>query len=215
MLQNVQSAYQFYRQTYNDAIDWSIIFEKLKFFNANRDFILTKNRDDWYGFLQYLQYIESTIPTYDFYKTGIDDHTNWASRVFKLFGRAELEERAVLESNFSKKYFLFRNPALTDIGKFHTGAGKAIADLTDALKNKYDVKHENVNFSKAHDAKYIIKYSTAGIIELHERDKIPSIIDAIQYKSLETLCDEVGINFILMNNNSTEESIENYLGINL
>lgn len=203
------------KQIYGNAIDWSTIFSKLKYFEENRDYVLTYELAEWQGFLLYLQYIENTIPTYAFYTTGVDDHTNWLVRIFRLFGRAELEERAVLASEFGKKYQLISNPKIINSGKFYTGAGKQIPDFIDNNKVEYDVKHENVDFSKAHGAKYIIKYSTSGTIELHDRDKTPSIVDAINYKSLSDLCDEVGINYVLISATSTEAKLESYLGVAL
>lgn len=144
----------------NNKISWREIFLTIEYFNKNREEILENNWADWKNYLDKLKKIEESIPTYEYYSTGIDDHSNWLVRIFKLFGRAFLEEVEVKNSIRGKELSLQWIDKNSEY--FHSGEGKPIADFTDKNNETYDVKHNSFDTNHAHNAKYIINYEFGG-----------------------------------------------------
>ena len=128
---------------------------------------------NWLDYLNNVRDIESTIPTYESYDGKADDHSLWLGRTF-WFIRSFLEERETKESNFGKKTHLaYYKPNETKHDFFHRGAGISAADLVDEETNeRYDVKHNSGDFSKAHDAEYVIKFQPDGVCTIHSRAKL-------------------------------------------
>lgn len=144
----------------NNRISWKEIFLTIEYFNRNREDILKNNWEDWKKYLDELKKIEASIPTYEYYSTGVDDHSNWLVRVFKLFGRAFLEETEVKNSIRGKNLSL--QWIDEDSKYFHSGEGKPIADFKDKNNETYDVKHNSFETRHAHNAKYLINYEVGG-----------------------------------------------------
>ena len=141
---------------------WEEIFLTIAYFNKNREEILSNEAEflNWKEYLEKLKEIEMSIPTYEYYLSGVDDHSNWLVRIFRLFGRAFLEELEVKNSNKGKEInlqWIDENSAY-----FHSGEGKPIADFKDMNNDTYDVKHNSFDTSHAHNAKYIINYEVGG-----------------------------------------------------
>jgi hypothetical protein len=144
----------------NNKISWREIFLTIEYFNKNREDILKNNWADWKNYLDELKKIEASIPTYEYYSTGVDNHSNWLVRIFKLFGRAFLEETEVKNSTRGKTLSL---QWIDENSKyFHSGEGKPIADFIDKNNETYDVKHNSFDTSHAHNAKYLINYEVGG-----------------------------------------------------
>lgn len=153
----------------NVRISWKEIFLTVAYFKKNRDEILENHLSDWKKYLDTLKNIEKTIPTYEYYSIGIDDHSNWLVRIFKYFGRAFLEETEVKNSKRGKEINLQWIDENSEY--FHSGEGKPIADFIDMNNITYDVKHNSFDTSHAHNAKYIINYEVGGNALIKQRDQ--------------------------------------------
>lgn len=191
-------------------IPWREIFLSVAYFKKNRDAVLRDNLTDWKEYLEKLKNIEKTIPTYEYYSTGVDDHSNWLVRIFKLFGRAYLEEYEVKNSNRGKELELRWIDSNSEY--FHSGEGRPIADFVDKYDETYDVKHNSFDLCHAHNAKYLINYEVGGNTLLKQCGyKEIEVFDFCKsIKDLEKFYD-LPEKFFEM----TQHELEEFFGVNL
>ena len=211
--QDLKKAIDSYRAKYGERVSWEVILNNIKVFKDNQEAILnTPNAClSWHGFLHYLAEIESTIGLYSYTSKGT------FYRIFVMFGRAYLEEKETIESNKGKELqleWIFESSKY-----FKKGDGKkGDIDLHDLNGLTYDVKNDYVNFEKAHDADFLLKYrSLDGIVELHTTPTNPaqgSFIKVFeQCRPVAELVISYGLDPLLFNKESSEEDIEKYLGL--
>lgn len=189
---------------------WKEIFLTVAYFKKNRSEILKNNLKDWKDYLEKLKAIEKTIPTYNYYLTGIDDHSDWLVRIFRLFGRAFLEEYEVKNSTKGKEINLHWIDENSEY--FHSGEGKPIADFVDINNETYDVKHNSFDFSHAHNAKYLINYEFGGnaLIKQFGSTEVNLFDFCKSIRDLEQIY-ELPERFFEM----TQEELEEFFGVNL
>lgn len=211
--QDLDHMISIYAAKYKGKILWDTILTNIKTFKENQDIILADQEGclQWHGFLHYLGYIESTIGLYGYTPKGK------FHRIFVNFGRAYLEEEEVQQSNKGKKLNL--KWIFEDSKYFRAGDGKkSDIDLKDLTGLTYDVKNDFVNFDKAHDANFLLKYrSLDGIVELHaSSDNLMkgSFIETFDYcRPVAELAQSRGLAPLLFDKHSTEEQIREYLGL--
>lgn len=192
----------------NTKISWKEIFLTIAYFKKNREEILENNWAEWKSYLDKLKEIEASIPTYEYYSTGVDDHSNWLVRIFKLFGRAFLEEAEVKNSIRGKELSLQWIDENSEY--FHSGEGKPIADFIDKNDETYDVKHNSFDTNHAHKAKYIINYEFGGNALVRQTGK--QEIDVFDFcKSIRELEEAYGLPERFFDKNQFE--LEEFFGL--
>lgn len=208
----ITQAAERYVKKYGDSINWEILLQNVRKFVEDRNYYLTFERANWFGFLLFLSNIEKTIGLFGYSSKGT------FHRIFTMFGRAYLEELAVIVSDKGKSMgmeWIHPNTSKT----FHAGDGKpGDIDLKDRNGITYDVKNDQIDFDKAHDADYLLKYrSLDGYVELHKRpteEGQGSFIEIFaECPPLAYLAEVYGLDQLLFNKRSSEEDIERYLGL--
>lgn len=201
-----------YKAKYNGRVLWETILNNIKTFKLNEEAILNNPKlcMEWQGFLRYLIEIEESIGLYGYTRKG---HLH---RVFVMFGRAYLEEKEVITvTEDTDKALTWIFP---DSQYFKSGDGqKGDIDLHDRNNITYDVKNDSINFDKAHEADFLLKYrSWDGGIELHQRPKFEGSGSFIELfasgRPLAELAASYDLDPLLFDKNSTEDMIKNYLG---
>ena len=86
------------------------------------------------------------------------------------------------------------------------------------LQVTYDVKNDYVNFEKAHNANFLLKYSSLyGTVELHKAPENPmcgSFVEIFDYcRPVAELAQSRELDPLLFDKQSTEEQIREYLGL--
>ena len=178
---------------------------------------------EYLGFLYALKYIESTIPTYESYITGVNNHNNWLMRTIQYFFRANVEETEVKDSPEGRALNLeFRYNPTNPNDRFHCGAGNNKADLYSPVNGEYyDVKHNTVAYDKIHEGHFIIKYqddSNAAMLydKNLAKDQDGVLVGGYTFKTftvtpLRVAFNERGIPGIVLDIHQ-EKQLENFFG---